>query len=295
MNRIVALTFAFVFLFTGSASAQVALLDSMSTREFFARHYPDCTVSPYLGAEEYQRYFRGWEFVLNEMGVPYTIISDEDLATRLDEFRVLILSNAVSLSDEHVRAIHKWVIGGGSLLATFGTSYKDVTIDAREIDRLRAQKGGTFGLHQLWHDPASKLFSSAAIGGAVDVEITRFEGPTAGFSGREATLAYGGLANLLMPRPLRSPDVLAWLRVGETVTRYPAIISTSSGRGHTIYYSFAPEYIVSKEFEGTALMPDLPVCPDGQNWAGRSEALRVLMRDSVSYLMGLSAATPGRR
>jgi hypothetical protein len=47
------------------------------------------------------------------------------------------------------------------------------------------------------------------------------------------------------------------------------------------------EYIVSKEFEGTALMPELPVCPDGQNWTGRSEQLRVLMRDTIRFLLSL--------
>jgi hypothetical protein len=162
--------------------------------------------------------------------------------------------------------------------------------DPREADRLRAQKGGTFGLHQLWHDPASKLFSSEAIGGVADVQVTRFSGPAAGLEAwRDRPLPYGGLANLLGERPPTSPDVLAWLHVGGAVTRYPAVISTSSGRGHTVYYSFAPEYIVSKEFEGTPLLPGLPVCSDGQSWAGRSEALRTLMRDTVSFLVRLPA------
>src|SRR3989475_6581599 len=47
---------------------------------------------------------------------------------------------------------------------------------------LKRQKGGTFGLHELWHDPASKAFSTQAIdpaqNGSVNVRITTYEGPT---------------------------------------------------------------------------------------------------------------------
>jgi hypothetical protein len=273
------------------ARAQIALLDSATTREFFSRHYPACSATSfYLGAEEYQRYFRGWEFVLTEMGVPYTIIHDDDLTPAgLDDYSIVILSNIASLGATETKAIHKWTIGGGSLLATFGTSYKGVTTDRREIDRLRQQKGGTFGLHQLWHDPVSKLFGSEAIGGVVDVHVAQFTGPTASLRFLpDGYLPYGGLANLLTQRPPQAKDVLAWLQRGDEVTRYPGVISTRSGRGHTVYYAFAPEYIVSKEFEGTPLMPDLPVCPDGQSWDGRSEQLRVLMRDTISFLLQMS-------
>jgi hypothetical protein len=273
-----------------TASAQVAILDSASTREFFARHYPGCEApSFYLGGEEYQRYFRGWQFVLNEMGVPFTTINDADLTAQgLAPYSVLILSNIASLDVEQTRAVHKWTIGGGHLLATFGTSYKSTLVDAREADRLKAQKGATFGLHQLWHDPVSKAFGSEAIGGVVDVQVTQVAGPTAGLGSLAGgVLPYGALANLLVHRPPNKKDVLAWLRIGDTVTNYPAVISTRSAKGHTVYFSFAPEYIVSKEFEGTAAMPDLPVCDDGQNWEGRSTALRVLMRDTVRMLLDL--------
>jgi hypothetical protein len=35
------------------AAAQIAILDSARTREFFRRHYPECSAtSPFLGAEE---------------------------------------------------------------------------------------------------------------------------------------------------------------------------------------------------------------------------------------------------
>jgi hypothetical protein len=282
-----------VLCWSAVASAQVALLDSADTREFFSRHYVGCQAPTFYlpGGEEYQRYFRGWEFVLNEMGVPYTIINDDDLTeTGLSQFSVLILSNIASISREHTKAVHKWTISGGRLLATFGTSYKGTTVDPREADRLKVQKGGTFGLHQLWHDPVSKLFSSEAIGGVVDVTISQVAGPTRGLAALPGgLLPYGALANVLVQRPPNAKDVYGWLRPASGTTRHAAIIATRSAHGHTVYFAFAPEYIVSKEFEGTPGMPNLPVCDDGQNWSGRSQWLRVLMRDTVRYLMTLPA------
>jgi hypothetical protein len=227
--------------------------------------------------------------VLGELGLPYSIVHDPDLTPHgLRSYSVLILSNIVGLSDRQKLAILTWTLGGGRLLATFGTSYRDVTLDRAEADRLRRRRADPLGLQQLWFDFGSKLFSSEAEGPFVDVQIARFTGPTAnlGFlpGGR---LAYGGHANLLPKLPPQTKQVLGWLLINESVTRYPAIVSTASGRGHTVYYAFAPEYLVSKEFEGTPLMPNLPVCADGQTWSGRSEHGRALMRDTVSYLLRL--------
>src|SRR5881409_304994 len=125
------------------ANDQVALLDSANTRDFFARHYPACGAgSFYLGADEYQRYFRGWEYVLQTNSIPYTIIHDADVTNgSLDNFGLLILSNTASLSDSQEKEIDRWVRGGGRLLATFGTGYKDVVTDLHQIDELKLQNG----------------------------------------------------------------------------------------------------------------------------------------------------------
>jgi len=278
----------------GRVSGQVALLDSANTKEFFSRHYPNCSppASFYLGAEEYQRYFRGWEYVLNQAPpISYTIIHDNDVtAAGLAKYKLLILSNNASLSDEQAQAIQYWVIGGGRLLATFGSGYKGVTLDPRQDDLLKLQKGGTFGLHELWHDPATKVFSSLAIdpahNGSVDVRISRYEGPTACLSGQlvNDVLPYGALGNILAQRPENHPGVLGFLIIQNPDWKRPepAIITTRAAAGLVVYYAFAPEYIVSKEFG----LPASPSCPDGQNWTGRSTQGRILMRCTIDYLLG---------
>jgi hypothetical protein len=61
----------------------------------------------------------------------------------------------------------------------------------------------------------------------------------------------------------------------------PAILTADVNRGKVIYFAFAPEYIVSKEFT----LPAAPICDDGQDWSHRSDNLRILMRDAVLSLL----------
>ncbi len=302
----IAIALILMSVFPALGNAQIALLDSSNTKDFFERHYPPCDPmngSYYLGADEYQRYFRGWQWVLMQLmqnGLPsgispwYEIINDGNIdAKDLANYKLLILSNTAMLSEGQVRAIQKWVIGGGNLLATFGSGYKSLVSDPREIDGLKQQKGGTFGLHQLWHDPIGKLFSSQWVVPGVDVTITRNEGPTQQLSTYQGKiLRYGAQANLMVHRPLNYPDALGFLDINnpDWKSTTPAIISARQAKGLVVYFAFAPEYIVYKELE----MPDSglgnlppgspPPCYDGQPWGGRSAGLLELMVETVNYL-----------
>ncbi len=294
-----------------AAQDKIALLDSTNTREFFQAHYRGCgytdqegNISYYLGADEYQRYFRGWQWLLgpeNE-GKTYDLVHDADIAvSRLAKYRLLILSNNALLTDDQTKAVHQWVLRGGRLLATFGSGYKDFASDPRQIDGWKEQKGGTFGLHELWHDPIGKLFSTYWLapidpgkGVSVDVKITRYEGPTALLAGLHLPadiLGYGAEANLLIRRPVNHPSVLGFLAIGNADVKAPtpAIISTRQGKGLVVYFAFAPEYIVYKELEMPGnpmgvLPAGWPTCDDHQNWAHRSDQLRVLMTGALEYL-----------
>jgi hypothetical protein len=276
---------------------KIALLDSRNTRDFFEKHYPACgpPSSYYLGADEYQRYFRGWEWVLIEEKLPYDVLHDQDINLRgLAKYDLLILSNNALLSDDQTRAVHQWVLRGGHLMATFGSGYKDLVSDPRQIDGYKLQKGGTFGLHQLWHDPVGKLFSTYWLDSGVDVKITRYDGPTKELASNPAILEdilrYGAEANILIRRPVNHPDVLGFLIIENPDWKAPtpAIISTRQGRGLVVYFAFAPEYIVYKELEnnGSAAAQGWPVCPDGQDWSGRGDGPKALMVSALHYLLG---------
>jgi hypothetical protein len=185
---------------------RIALLDSRNyTREFFRRRYAmdgvDCSVGTFLGADEYERYFLGWKYVLdgqmdnatfNSIIPPedlgggvfypqldsmaasyasqYEIIYDKDpdeiTEESLSRFTVLILSNTASLTDEQSRIIQQWVLKGGKLIATYGAGYKDIIEnphDPEGADPLKSQKGSTSGLHELWKDPWTKAFGTQSV------------------------------------------------------------------------------------------------------------------------------------
>lgn len=279
------------------AQTRIALLDSKNTSDFFKAHYPACDpgINPpsyYMGADEYQRYFRGWQRVLEQQGLAYEIIHDEDVtAAGLAPYKLLILSNTALMSDAQTKAVHQWVIRGGRLLATFGSGYKSLANDPREADGWKEQKGGTFGLHQLWHDPMGKVFSTWWIDPGVDVRITRYEGPTALLKGKLKgdILPYGGEGNILVQRPEQHPNVLGFLQIENPDWKVtsPAIISTRQAKGLVVYFAFAPEYIVYKELESSAIAQEKgwPVCSEGNMWVGRSAECQLLMIGALQYLL----------
>jgi hypothetical protein len=194
------------------------------------------------------------------------------------------LSNNASLSDAQGKSIERWVRNGGRLLATFGSGYKDIVeLDPRQIDGLKLQKGGTGGLHQLWKDPLAKVFSSSNFAPSSDVRITQYAGITANLQGEivDDVLPYGAQSNILVQRPSGLDRLYGTLIVEGYDKPAPAILVSDVARGKAIYFAFAPEYLVSKEFN----LPSSPSCPDGQNWAGRSAQVRILMRDAVLSLL----------
>ena len=277
--------------------ADVAILNSnVNTRAFFAAHYPACSPpsSLYLGADEYQRYFQGWAYVLDNPSnpaskIPYDVIDDAHVTDQtLGKYKVLILSNTASMSDDETKAIRQWVIHGGRLVATFGAGYKSTIPDSKFADDLKPQDGHTGGLHDLWDDPLSTVFSSNPLnnGAGTDVLITQYVGPTASLSGKLTgdVLHYGAESNILVHRPMNFPGALAFviLKGGTLDHPEPAILLKQHAQGLVVYYAFAPEYLVSKEF-GLWLTPGIS-CPD-QPFTGRSAEGRILMEGTVRYLL----------
>lgn len=249
-----------------------------------------CSKPNFIGPDEYMRYYLGWDYVLagqpnNSMVVPtdsgdpglpdsydpypsYEPISDEQLTEQYlteNNVKLLILSNAASLTDAQSREVQQWVLKGGNLIATFGSGYKDIIQNPHDpdgSDPLKSQKGATSGLHQLWHDPWTKAFGTNSIAGdpGIDVLITKIFGPTAvELDPPQADwvalfpLSYGAEANLLTQRPEHFRDALAFLTFDGEMDAlrklYPAILLTRMSRGQVVYFAFAPEFIVSLAFD----------------------------------------------
>jgi len=260
---------------TLASAADIAILNSSNyTAEFFQRRYGQdgaCTVGTFLGRNEYERYYRGWKYVLdgqpNNALIPnlvagsapyaYDVLTDADITEqRLSRVKILILSNTASMSQDQSLIIQQWVLKGGKLIATYGSGYKDIITDVREDDRLKAQKGSTGGLHELWSDPWTKAFGTQALTPppGVDILVMKNVGPTdvPGWN-LQPTLSYVAEANLLVPRPENYRDALAFLKLTPNSSPfnnpYPAILLNKMSKGTVVYFAYAPEFIVSLAFD----------------------------------------------
>ena len=267
-----------------TADVKIALLNSANTSTYFPARYQTghCdSGGNMLGEREYERYFRGWKYVLDGnqfkpldldgSAYNYDIIFDDDITDpaklNTSNYQILILSNTAILTDDQSRAIQQWVLKGGRLIATYGSGYKNIIPDDKALkDGLKPQSGGTFGIHQLWHDPVSRSFGTDErfLGDpnrpSVHVRITKSFGPTDPWEISD-DLAYGADANLLTPRPELFRDALAFLTFDYTPPppsdavmtlekkMYPAILLTKMSKGQVVYFSFAPEFIVALEFD----------------------------------------------
>lgn len=230
-------------------AVDIAILDSdINTRAYFVETYGGWAVN------EHMRYWRGWQYVLDcgkATKYDYIKLTDSQLqkASDLTGVKVLILANTARLSNNQVTVIFDWVKRGGRLIATFGSGYQGF---AKSLDESTELKGKTVGLHQLWHDPTTKLFTTDLIPAfVVSARISKAPnpGPTSAFSVGDQ-LPYGLSGNLLTPRPEHRQTVLAYFNLSDpTWTRpQPAILNTNASKGKVVYFAFAPEYVVTWEF-----------------------------------------------
>ncbi len=112
-------------------TAEIALLDPASTLRQVS---PDRRHS----AEAHER---GFYHALVEARLPFEMVSDQMLRPEmLDGFKVLVMPNAVCLSDAQCQAIRDYVGRGGSLVAAHETSLADE----------RGQRRGDFGLGDVF-------------------------------------------------------------------------------------------------------------------------------------------------
>lgn len=92
------------------------ILFSQNTRDFY-------------GGTECKKYissFNGVYKALIESHIPVAIISDKDLMSeKLSSYKIIILPNAVCLSDESIKALLDYVKNGGKLIASSGVSLAD--------------------------------------------------------------------------------------------------------------------------------------------------------------------------
>jgi len=236
---------------------QVAILKSGYTRLWFI-HGPAYHIGEPWGPVEFNKYWGGWDKFLNNMGIKHIIISDSDIERgELSGIKVIILPNVAAMSEKEVNNIRAFVRRGGSIIATFGTSWLD--------EHGKIWDGGKFALWQLWGIPVSNDFGMFA----ASIYIAR-ESPVTADIDVGTEIIYGANANILESKGSARTIVSAYLvdKYG-TVTEHAAIVEGKVGNGKVVYFSFSPEYALP-----------LP-------WAD-VDAIKLLMSNALTYCLGIN-------
>lgn len=98
--------------------ADVAVLASTPTAHWY---YPDRVSQGHPLPQD----LRGMGQALVEMHIPFNIVTEDDLATGLKDYRALVIPNAACMSDKHIAAISEFVERGGGLVTTGISSLYD--------------------------------------------------------------------------------------------------------------------------------------------------------------------------
>ena len=78
------------------------------------------------GDNDFELSMRGVQRLLEENHYQYGFISDRQITSeKLRQFKLLILPNVVSLSDEQIKVLEEWVNSGGKIISSFKTSLFD--------------------------------------------------------------------------------------------------------------------------------------------------------------------------
>jgi hypothetical protein len=213
---------------------RVAILKSDYTLHWFINGPAYHPGEPW-GEVEFNKYWGGWDKFLNDIGIKHIIISDSDIERgRLSGIKLIILPNVAAMSEKEDNAIKDFVRDGGSVIATFGTSWLD--------ERGKIWDGGRFALWQLWGIPVTKEFGMFV----PSIYIAKLSPVTSGIA-IGADVAYGANANTLETKEpiLPRASIVAFLVDSSgSVTDHAAIVERGL-RGKVVYFSFSPEYVYS--------------------------------------------------
>jgi hypothetical protein len=178
-----------------------------------------------------------WCKTLEDIGYQYDFVSyldvEEGSVNLSERFRVIILPKTLCLSEKEAAALRQFVAEGGTLVADAMCGLMDAHGKARPAGVLDT----LFGIKR---DPSAGYMNGK---GLSEIDAERYEKPfLARFPFYEGAWRYRGLP--VMERGT-TPDVTAAGQkvqgaAGEEDRRASVLISTSYGRGRTIYLNLSP-------------------------------------------------------
>ena len=228
-----------------------AVLLSERTLFAYGREDPTRHVFPFYGVCR----------TLLESHIPFRVVTDSDVEERLTDCRVLILPNAASMTDAACREVKGFVESGGTLLATYRTSFLD------ENGERRTEPG------------LADLFNAAVTGEVPSVHYVRLAGGEELLAGAPSR-----------PIPLYGPSLLVKAQSGAAsggriVKPFPL------EKGQFFTHGFAPPgpttdhpvWVISEKGEGKAVYFPGRIC---ESLLSGDPELRRLLAAAVSLAPG---------
>ncbi|MBC7320550.1 beta-galactosidase trimerization domain-containing protein, partial [bacterium] len=112
--------------------AKVALMWSIKTADYYRATVPvtDFTqegekLTRYIRAGDHFKAFTGYFEALTRSHIPFDVLDERGIEENLGNYEVLILPNVACISNDIAEIIEDWVKNGGTLVATFETSFYD--------------------------------------------------------------------------------------------------------------------------------------------------------------------------
>lgn len=204
--------------------ADVAIVFSCKTQDRFGS---DDTEN-----DNYVAHVRGWEQVLWENHVPFTLIPDDCLKVgELDKYKCVVLANTACISDEQAAAVKDYVNRGGSIIASYETSLYDEQrqkrCDFALADVLGVSHRLTRGPLPVSYQWLKKEHSIAKVFG--DTDMIANNGCVCYVHAKEDT----EIAATLIPEIIPQHPENAW--IPEMEIDVPTIVTRTVGRGRVVY------------------------------------------------------------
>lgn len=188
--------------------------------------------------------FRGAYRLLLEGRIPFDFVSDErmadeDAASLLAGYDVILLSDVACLSDREATVLDDWIRQGGTIIATGETGLYD-------------ERGTLRDGYALQCFPASRLIKAEAeLETSVATEPTELEFPHTrllhldGWFFHAETRADAETSLTLLPTPEYGPPELCFAQ--SSAGRGPALLSRRHGKGQAIYLPWLPEWLYFRD------------------------------------------------
>jgi hypothetical protein len=225
-------------------SSNKEYLDSAEDMPFAALYYSLAshlfTDSVYQGENRYLSSFAGAYEALVEEHIPFDIVGAEGLTpSRIAKYKVLVVPDAVAMSDEEANTVREFVESGGNIIATARTSLLDTNGEPRRSFALADVYGADYE-NPLNYDTSFIKPEPNAICEGIDLRenIPHRHGQQVKVSPRpDAQTA----AEVMLPATEVVPGVRVFTYGNDVapggVTDYPAILTHSFGKGRSVYFS----------------------------------------------------------